>query len=186
MSWILILNEIDWCLIAIIAISTVISLWRGFVKEVLSLVIWIVGIVIAWLYGGDLAQYLALFIEPKWLRVAVSCGILFILTLIVGAIINFVLAKLIKATGLSGTDRFLGMFFGAARGGLAIVVLVGLLAESPASRTEKWKGSQLVPAFLMAANWSKNLVLGGWQPVALPAELPKQPNIDIPVSSSPH
>lgn len=182
---IVVLNEIDWCIMGVIIISTVISLWRGFIKEILSLVIWVVAVVVAWLFGGSFASYISPSVQPEWLRVAISCGILFILTLIVGAIINFILARLIKATGLSGTDRFLGMFFGAARGAIGIVILVGLLVDSPASETNKWKESQLIPAFLVVANWSKNAVLGGWQPVNIPADIPLKPNVDLPVSSSP-
>lgn len=177
-------NEIDWCIMGIIIISTVISLWRGFIKEVLSLIIWIMAVVVAWLYGGSFAHFLTPSIELPWLRVVISCGILFLLTLVVGAIINFVLARLIRATGLSGTDRFLGMFFGAARGGIAIVIVIGLLMDTPANESDWWQESELIPPFLMAANWSKNVVLGGWQSVPQQIDIPLQPNTDLPVSSS--
>lgn len=179
----MVLNEIDWCIIGIVLISTVISLWRGFIKEILSLIIWIVAIVIAWLYGGSFASYLSPNIELAWLRVIVSCAILFILTLIVGAIVNFILARLIKATGLSGTDRFLGMFFGAARGAIAVTIAVGLLVDTPATDANWWKNSKLIPSFLVAANWSKNVILGGWRPVQQPSETALQPKTDLPVSS---
>lgn len=181
----MVLNEIDWCIIGIILISTVISLWRGFVKEILSLIIWIVAVVIAWLYGGAFSHYLSPNIEQSWLRIAVSCAILFILTLIVGAIVNFVLARLIKATGLSATDRFLGMFFGAARGAIAIVIIVGLLVNTPITNESKmWQQSALIPSFLVAANWSKNVVLGGWRSIPERKDVPLNPKTDLPVSSS--
>lgn len=184
MRVVVMLNEVDWCIAGIIIISTVISLWRGFIKEILSLIIWIMAVVIAWLYGGSFANYLSPNIELPWLRVVISCAILFILTLIVGSIVNFVLARLIKATGLSGTDRFLGMFFGAARGGIAVIIFVGLLMDTPAAESNWWKESQLIPPFLVGANWSKNIVLGGWQPVPESTDAPLQPNTDLPVSSS--
>ncbi|AZS50584.1 CvpA family protein [Entomomonas moraniae] len=181
----MVFNEIDWCIIGLILISTVISLWRGFVKEILSLIIWIVAVVIAWLYGGAFSSYLSPNIEQAWLRIAISCAILFILTLIVGAIVNFVLTRLIKATGLSATDRFLGMFFGAARGAIAVVIVVGLLVNTPVSNeSETWKESSLIPSFLVAANWSKNVVLGGWRSIPKPEDIPLNPKIDLPVSSS--
>lgn len=177
-------NEIDWCIIGIITISSVISLWRGFVKEVLSLVIWIVAVIIGWLFGGSLSDYLSPTISAHSLRVIISCLILFIGTLIVGAIINAVLAHLIKATGLSTTDRFLGIFFGAARGGVIVVILVGLFSMGPVEEDDWWKSSQLLPYFLRVADWSKNMVLGGdkqWtmQNLAPNVELPNNINLDV-------
>ena len=81
-------------------------------------------------------------------------------TLIAGGLIGFLLGQLVRATGLTGTDRFLGMFFGAARGALLIVVAVGVLSLSPVVQDTWWRQSALVPHFLLVADWSKDLVLG--------------------------
>ena len=81
------------------------------------------------------------------------------MTLLVGALINFLIGELIRVTGLSGTDRFLGMVFGAARGALLGVVLVGLVSLAPVQQDEWWQQSTLMPHFLMVADWSKNLIL---------------------------
>ena len=94
-----------------------------------------------------------------------ACIILFVVTLLVGALINFLIGELIRVTGLSGTDRFLGMVFGAARGALLVVVLVGLLSLAPVQEDVWWQQSVLLPHFLMVADWSKNLILnlaGHW------------------------
>ena len=151
---------VDWAIIAVIAISSLISLKRGFVKEALSLLTWIIAGVVAWMFGGALAQHLVEFIETPSARVIAACAILFIATLLVGALVNFLIGELIRVTGLSGTDRFLGMVFGAARGGLLVVLLVGLISLAPVEQDTWWQLSQLVPHFLMVADWSKNLILG--------------------------
>ncbi len=151
---------VDWAIIAIIAISSLISLKRGFVKEALSLVTWIIAGVVAWMFGGALSQHLTDFIEMPSARVIAGCAILFVATLLVGALVNFLISELVRVTGLSGTDRFLGMVFGGARGALLVVVLTGLLSLAPVQQDPWWQQSSLLPHFLMVADWSKNLILG--------------------------
>jgi membrane protein required for colicin V production len=154
------LGWIDWAIIAIIAVSALISLARGFVKEALSLLTWVVAGLVAWLFGGALAGHLSSFIETPSIRVIVACSILFILTLLLGGLINYLIGQLVRVTGLSGTDRFLGMIFGAARGALLIVVAVGLLSLAPVEGDVWWRQSELIPHFLLVADWSKNMILG--------------------------
>ncbi|QLF91881.1 CvpA family protein [Pseudomonas sp. ABC1] len=151
---------VDWAIIAIIVVSSLISLSRGFVKEALSLLTWIVAGVVAWMFGGALSHHLAPFVSTPSAQVIGACIILFVLTLLLGALVNFLVGELIRVTGMSGTDRFLGMVFGAARGGLLIVVLVGLLSLAPVQEDLWWRESTLIPHFLLIADWSKNLILG--------------------------
>ena len=151
---------VDWAIIAIIAVSSLISLKRGFVKEALSLVTWSIAGVVAWLFGGALSQHLTEFIDMPSARVIAGCAILFVATLLVGALVNFLISELVRVTGLSGTDRFLGMVFGGARGALLVVVLTGLLSLAPVQQDPWWQQSSLLPHFLMVADWSKNLILG--------------------------
>ncbi len=164
---------VDWAIVAIIGVSALISIKRGFVKEALSLVVWIVAGVVAWLFGGAVAQHLTNFIDIPSARVIAACALLFVATLLVGGLISFLIGELIRVTGLSGTDRFLGMFFGAARGALLVVVLVGLLSLAPVQQDIWWQQSTLLPHFLMVADWSKNLILGlagQWLAGGLPAQ----------------
>lgn len=168
---------VDWAIIAVIAISSLLSLSRGFVKEALSLLTWIIAGGVAWLFGGALSQHLGEFIETPSARVIAACALLFIVTLLLGALINYLIGELIRVTGLSGTDRLLGMVFGAARGGLLVVLLVGLLSLAPVQQDPWWRQSTLLPHFLLVADWSKNIILelsSQWlaSGISAPAELP--------------
>lgn len=165
-------NWVDWAIIALIAVSGLISLTRGFVREALSLLIWIVAGAVAWLYGGALAAHLTPYIELPSARVIAACAILFVLTLMIGALLTHLLGMLVQATGLSGTDRLLGMIFGVARGALLVVIAVGLLSLAPVQQDPWWQQSVLLPDFLMIADWSKNLVLGFFQQSSAAAGLP--------------
>jgi len=151
---------VDWLIIGIVAVSALISLTRGFVKEALSLVTWVVAGLVAWAFGGALAELLVGYIETPSLRVITACAILFVLTLILGGLINYLIGQLVLVTGLTGTDRFLGMVFGAARGVLLVVVAVGLLSLAPVEADTWWRESELIPHFLLVADWSKGFILG--------------------------
>lgn len=154
------LTYVDWAIIGIIAVSSLISLVRGFVKEALSLLIWVAAGFVAWMFGGSLAGHLTSYIETPSARVMVACAVLFIATLIVGGLVSLLLAQLIRITGLSGTDRFLGMFFGAARGALLVVVAVGLMSIGPFKQDPWWQQSVLVPSFLLISDWFKDRAIG--------------------------
>ncbi|MGY0215994.1 CvpA family protein [Endozoicomonadaceae bacterium StTr2] len=158
-------NWVDLAILGIIAVSALLSLARGFFREVLSLVTWVVAIVVSWLFGGSLADQLHTMVESPLLRESVARLILFVLVLILGGLVNRIVAALVKFTGLTGTDRMLGMVFGAMRGILLVVVAAGLLSYTPARQESWWQQSTLIPDFLMMADWSKRTVIELFQPL---------------------
>ena len=150
---------IDWLIAGTVIISALISLRRGFFKEVLSLLTWIAAIFVAWTFGGALAVQFADYFDTPSVRVMVSCSALFIATLMVGGLVNRIVGELVQATGLSGTDRVLGMAFGGLRGCVLVVLLVGLMSFAPLEQDSAWTGSVLLPHFLILADWSKETVV---------------------------
>ncbi|MFT6388837.1 MAG: membrane protein required for colicin V production [Cellvibrionaceae bacterium] len=142
-------NWADWAIIAILAISSLISLRRGFVKEALSLAIWIVALAVASLFSPKLAPLLAVYIEAPSIQQMAAFASLFVATLLVGGAVNYLLSTLIKATGLSGTDRLLGVLFGLVRA-LIVVMVILLYAPKliPLYEDSWWQQSALIPQFL--------------------------------------
>lgn len=153
------LTWVDWAIAAVIFFSSFISLRRGFFKEVLSLLSWFAAGAVTWIFGGAMSHVLAAYISTPSIRIIAACAILFVATLLVGAVLNAVVAELIKITGMSETEHFLGMLFGAARGYLLVVVLVGLMSLAPVEQDEWWRQSRFIPHFLVMADWSKELIL---------------------------
>lgn len=144
---------IDYAIIAVIALSALISLVRGFVKEAVSLAVWVAAFMIASRFYTELAVYLT-GIEKPLLRDSVAIAILFVVTLILGALVNHILAEIVQFTGLSGTDKSLGMVFGALRGCLIVTaVLLFLDTMTPANSAVWWKESILIPEFSIVVEW---------------------------------
>ncbi|SEF77524.1 CvpA family protein [Marinobacterium lutimaris] len=149
------MNWVDWVIIAIIAISSLMSLRRGFVREAVSLASWVVAFVVARLFATSLAVVLQDYIDTPSLRLLAAFAILFVITLIVGALVGMLIGALVSATGLSATDRVLGIGFGAVRGALVIVVLVALLGMTPAVQDSWWLESSLIPHFVLLEDWTR-------------------------------
>jgi membrane protein required for colicin V production len=139
--------------LAVIGISTLISLVRGFVKEAVSLVIWISAFFIASTFYVNLATYLTN-ISDQFLRNAAAIAILFVTTLILGALVNYLIGQLVSKTGLSGTDRVLGLAFGALRGALIVsAILFFMDAFTPMAQSQWWQTSVLIPEFQLVIEW---------------------------------
>ena len=144
---------IDYAILTIIGISTLISLIRGFVKEAVSLIVWICAFFVASNFYQDLAAYLTNIGDPM-LRNAAAIAILFVITLILGALVNYLIGQLVSKTGLSGTDRVLGLAFGALRGALVVsAILFFMDAFTGAPSSTWWQQAVLIPEFRVVIEW---------------------------------
>ena len=146
----------DYLIIAIIALSALVSLMRGFTREVLSLAAWIAAFWIAWVFFQDFAVRLEPWIEVPSIRLGAAFVILVVLTLIVGALVNYLVCQLVDKTGIGGTDRLIGMFFGAARGALLVGILVLIAGLTALPKDPWWRASQLIPYFQDLALWLRD------------------------------
>ncbi|WP_323844916.1 CvpA family protein [Microbulbifer magnicolonia] len=152
------MNWADWTILAIVAISTLIGLSRGFVRETLSLLTWVAAFVIAMMFRDQLAPLLSSLVDTPSLQAIAAFAILFLFTLLAGAGLNMTLSAFVEATGLSGTDRVLGMVFGLLRGAIVVMALLILApALVPVEEDSWWQESALIPHFLTFEDSARDL-----------------------------
>ncbi|QNK01837.1 CvpA family protein [Dyella telluris] len=147
------MNWADYIILAVLGLSVLIGLWRGLISEVLALGIWIAAFWVAWTFGPGVATGLEHHIELPSARLFVAYGACFVAVLILGALVRFLVSRLVEGTGLSGTDRLLGMVFGFARGVLLVTLGVFLLGFTAFTRDPWWHDSVLMPQFKGVAAW---------------------------------
>lgn len=148
----------DYFLLAIIAISSLLSLWRGFFKEALSVITWVVALSVAILYFKPMGDLLSGLISSPTVRNITGFALLFICVLILGGILNYLVSQLVSKTGLTGTDRALGIIFGLLRGvviGALIVMLAGL---TTLPQEQWWLDSRLISYFQDLALWIRSFL----------------------------
>ena len=155
---------VDLVLLAVLAISVLLGLWRGLVYELLSILGWVV----AYVAAPYVAPWIAPLLERQPLGPSLQAGLSlvvgFLLVLLLWGLSARLLRALIHATPLSVVDRLLGGGFGVLRGLLIALLAVVVVGMTPAVQSETWRASQLAPV-LQAA-------LQGLAPM-LPAELVK-------------
>jgi membrane protein required for colicin V production len=146
------MNWADYCIIAALVLSVLMGLWRGFIGEVIALLCWILAFWVAWTFGAQLAAQFTAITLPS-ARLLLGYLICFVGVLIAGALVGFLMRKLVAGSGLSGSDRMLGMVFGLIRGLAIVTIAVLILKFTPLPQDPWWKQSQLLPTFENAARW---------------------------------
>lgn len=138
------LNLADWFILIVLVASGVISFTRGFTKELLSLFLWLAAFIAA-----ISLEYLATpkineFIGNQEISKIISYIVVFIIFIFLGGIIIKFISKLIKWSGASGFDRFLGILFGLVRG-LIVLFVIFLLLPSGLKTTNLINNSKITP-----------------------------------------
>ncbi|MFU8765533.1 MAG: CvpA family protein, partial [Haliea sp.] len=115
---------VDWVVVAIVGLSTLLSLLRGFTREALSLLGWIAAFVLAYIFAGELASRMTGLISNITARYIAAWLLLLVGVLLLTGLVSMLMAQMVKATGLGTLDRLLGTIFGFARGVIIVLVLV--------------------------------------------------------------
>ena len=149
---------LDYAVIGVFALSLALGAWRGLVRELISVLGWVIAFLAANLLAGPLGPAMPQAIPTPELRMAAAYAAVFLGSLVVTSLAGLLLSKIVKAVGLGGVDRLLGTAFGAARG-LLIVLAAALVAGlTSAPREAFWKDSTSGPLLAQAAQALKPLL----------------------------
>lgn len=144
------MTAFDYVVITIVAASMLLGIWRGVVGEIIALAAWVLAFFAAKFFGTDVARLLFTGITDPALRIVAAWVAVFVAVLVLMALLRLAVHGLLKALGLSITDRLLGLVFGALRG-LAIVLILVAVGGMTMAPKEKWWNEAVLSAPLETA-----------------------------------
>jgi membrane protein required for colicin V production len=139
------MSTVDYILIVLVAISGVVGVLRGFIREALSVLVWILALWGAARFGGQLGPLLRPALEDPALQLWAARTLIFVGILFAGSLLGWLVGYLIRNSPVTGTDRVLGLLFGLARGAIAIVLVLLVLEEAGFASESWWQRSKLIP-----------------------------------------
>ncbi len=139
------MTSFDYTVLLIIGISIVVSMMRGAAREVLAIAGWLAAIYVAKTYAMQLMPLLPSDIPTESLKILAAHVIVFFGVFLVASLLTIALSSLIKKIGLNWVNRFLGAFFGFARGLMIVCVLVFLAGLTSFPKDARWTNAMLSP-----------------------------------------
>lgn len=157
------MNAADWVIVAVIGLSTLFSVLRGFTREAISLASWVLAYVGARVLSPSLAELFAGWFKNPDVQELAAFIVLFIAILVTGMLVAHLLGDAVRSSSLSFGDRLLGMAFGFVRGILIVVVAIAFTARW-LSTEGWWQSSRIIPHLALLEDWTRGAThtLGVW------------------------
>ncbi|MHB8667378.1 MAG: CvpA family protein [Burkholderiales bacterium] len=132
----------DYLVIAILAVSVLLAVYRGAVREITALAGWVAALILSGMFAQQLAQWLPASLSHM-LRAVIAYLVIFLVVLLLSGLIGLVLAKVFRAAGLGFTDRAIGAMFGLVRGAVIVFVLVMFAGMTGLPKEPFWREAAL-------------------------------------------
>ncbi|MDR3220494.1 MAG: CvpA family protein [Candidatus Accumulibacter sp.] len=137
------MTPFDYTVLIILLASMALGAWRGVLGEIIAIAAWVLAVFAAKWWGDEFARQLLTGIAEPLMRQVVAWVLIIVIVLLLMAMVRLAVRGLLKALGLSVSDRVLGVLFGAARGGLIVLVLVTIGGMLSLSKEKWWSGAYL-------------------------------------------
>ncbi|MCK5363972.1 MAG: CvpA family protein [Gammaproteobacteria bacterium] len=142
---------VDYAIIAILVVSAGISVLRGFLREALSLAGWVLAFWLALTFADDVSGLFSRYVSQPSMRHGLAFFTIVVGTLVITAIVMYLVRLIIDKTEITGTDRALGIVFGIARGIVIVAILVLLAGLTALPKDPWWRESIFLPHFQVLA-----------------------------------
>ncbi|MDB5971857.1 MAG: CvpA family protein [Hydrocarboniphaga sp.] len=153
---------VDYCIVGLLVVSTIVGVIRGFARETLGLLTWILAIWLAVAFSAAAAVKLGPYISVPSVRIAAAYALLFLGGLLIGGIITALIVRFMRASALSSTDRTLGGGFGVIRGAVLVALFILIAGTTPARHDPWWQKSLLLDQFQWLADGLRVLIPPRW------------------------
>ena len=140
------LNVTDLVILFVIGSSGIISLFRGFTKEFLSLLLWVFAFFAAVGLEGHVTPKIFEIIGNEEASKIIASVLIFLISIIVGGFLINLISRIVKWSGMSGFDKFMGVLFGVGRG-LIVILVIYFLLPSNFKESEIFASSKISPFF---------------------------------------
>lgn len=140
-----IITAIDWALLAVLALSLLVGLWRGLVFEVLSVLGWVAAFFLAQWFAPDVAAWLPMASLSQPTRYAAAFVLTFVVAVFVAGLLASTVRKMVAAVGLRPVDRLLGAVFGVVRGLVLLLAVAVAIDMTPLKDSPWWQESTGAP-----------------------------------------
>lgn len=161
------MSQFDYVILAVIALSGLLGLFRGLIKELMSLVAYVLAACAAVWWGPQASFWIEGWVTNPLVRSAAAYIIIFILALFGVGLINMMLSAMIERTGLSTADHGFGMMFGLGRGVVIVLVLTTIAGYTQVPTESWWQASSLVKTairFIISIKSHLPLDIASWLP----------------------
>ena len=133
------MTALDYTVIAIVVISALVGLWRGFVSEILALAAWLLAFVAARMFGPEVGRLLDAWLVDAGLQTAAGMALVFVFVLLLASLARWLARSLIRAAGLGLPDRMLGSLFGLARAAVILLVCTVVASMTTVPKQSWWR-----------------------------------------------
>lgn len=138
------MNEVDWVILAVLALSIGVGILRGVVREILAIVGWVVGALLSMRFAIEVGDIIPLPSLAPVIRTVLAAIAIVVITLFVFGLAGRIIGRLLEAAKITFEDRMMGAVFGLLRGIVIVCVCVFVLSMTSAVRTGPWRNSLLV------------------------------------------
>ena len=149
---------VDYIILAILIISSIMGLVRGLLREAIAVITWFLAIVLAWSFASSIEPLLGGVLVGSPMRIWAARAVIFVGVLLLGGAVSVVLGHYVRVSMFAGMDKFLGFVFGIIRGVVIVGAFTIVVQALRMDEEPRWQKSRLMPYAIGVADALRGIV----------------------------